>query len=230
MKNRETTLSCIIPAFNEESSIENTLRAVRGLGEMIMEIVVVDDGSTDGTCRIVKKFPGVKLFAQGTNQGKSSAVARGIRESSGNYILLLDADLIGLTKESVAALIRPIQDSDADVVISMRENTPFWMKMGGLDLMSGERVLLRSFLLPHLAELEKLSGFGIEVFLNRLVIKEKLRLQSVMLKNVRNNLKFRKREPWRGIRDEALMWRDIFKTISFFEFISQVVRMRKLLI
>lgn len=223
----------MLPAKNEADSLQTLLPQIRStLPEA--EIIVVDDGSSDATCDIVRentqRHQTVKLIVQDQNRGKSCAVARGVREARGAYVLFLDADLIGLTARGIRDLIAPIRGGEADVAISMRENTPLWMKMGGLDIMSGERVLPRALCDAHLNELEAMSSFGLEVFLNRLVMDRKLRLRTVMLEGVLNDFKFHKRGFWRGVRGELLMWRDIFQTVSLFEFIVQIVRMRKLLV
>lgn len=91
-------LSVVIPAYNEERRLGATLEGVasyldeRGLGH---EILVVDDGSTDGTAELVRKhsFPAVRLIELGTNRGKGAALRRGVAESRGRRVLLCDADL-----------------------------------------------------------------------------------------------------------------------------------------
>jgi dolichol-phosphate mannosyltransferase len=90
-------LSIIIPAYNEGALIgkllERVLAAdVEKLG-FEKEIIVVNDGSTDNTERVARGFPHVRCFNQTSNLGKGKAVQRGIRESSGDYILIQDADL-----------------------------------------------------------------------------------------------------------------------------------------
>jgi len=85
-------ISIIIPAFNEETAIGNLLSALveKGLTESY-EVLVVDDGSTDGTAAIVEKFP-VKLIRHGANKGYGAALKSGIRKASGNKVVMLDSD------------------------------------------------------------------------------------------------------------------------------------------
>ena len=90
-------LSIVIPAFNEAEFIGALLERVVAVPTESLgyskEIIVVDDGSKDDTGKIAGGFLGVKVLAQVPNQGKGRAVQRGIRESTGNYVLVQDADL-----------------------------------------------------------------------------------------------------------------------------------------
>lgn len=223
-------ISCIIPAYNEGQSIYNTLEAVAGASGFIHEIIVVDDGSADNTQTIVRNFSGVKLLVNDKNRGKSKSVARGIREASSQYIFLLDADLIGLKTENIINLTQPIKEGAADAVISMRETTPYWMKKINMDFMSGERILPRSILMEYIEKIAVLKSFALEVFLNKIIIENKLRIETVLMEGVRNDFKWKKRGFWRGIKGEVLMWRDILKEASLRELISQNVNLKKLLV
>ena len=87
------TLSVIIPLYNKEREIGDTVRSVLAQTLQPAEIVVVDDGSTDGSADIVRGIasPLIKLVTQ-ANAGECAARNRAIAESTGDYIALLDAD------------------------------------------------------------------------------------------------------------------------------------------
>lgn len=90
------TLSIIIPAYNEERTIGAVLEAILNAplkgSAFQLEIIVVDDGSTDKTSKIVSTFKDAHLIRQ-ANQGKGAAVQRGLRESAGDFFLVQDADM-----------------------------------------------------------------------------------------------------------------------------------------
>ncbi|HEY5501219.1 MAG TPA: glycosyltransferase family 2 protein, partial [Candidatus Humimicrobiaceae bacterium] len=88
-------VSCIIPAYNEGERIEKILNIIIG-HPLIYEIIVIDDGSKDNTKEIIEKFEGITFIKHEKNQGKSISVYDGIVKATGEYILMLDADLIGL--------------------------------------------------------------------------------------------------------------------------------------
>ena len=114
-------LSVIIPAYNEIETIEEILRRVQDTG-IADEILVVDDGSVDGTRELLKGLDGkgsIRVVLREKNEGKGAAVVTGIQHASGDYILIQDADL-EYDPRDYPELLKPVEEGLADVVYGSR--------------------------------------------------------------------------------------------------------------
>src|SRR6185437_16112102 len=108
-------VSVIVPAYNEETGIEATLLSLFNC-KYPMEIIVVDDGSTDGTAAVVDRFRhmGVRLIRQ-ANAGKPAALNTGIAHARGHILVLLDGDTV-FQPDAVHHLVQPFSDPDIGAV------------------------------------------------------------------------------------------------------------------
>ncbi len=114
-------LSVIIPVYNEAQTMREIVRRVLDTG-LVSEVVVVDDGSTDGTREILAELDGkqgVRVILHERNQGKGAAVRTGLQNATGDVLLIQDADLEYDPRE-YAGLLKPIEDGIADVVYGSR--------------------------------------------------------------------------------------------------------------
>lgn len=108
-------ISAVVPAHNEADRIGDTLAALAHISQ-IDEMVVVDDGSRDATASVAQQS-GCKVVRLPRNQGKGAALARGIAESNGDVLILLDADL-GATASQCSLLLQPLLEGTADLAIA----------------------------------------------------------------------------------------------------------------
>ncbi|MEK7520152.1 MAG: glycosyltransferase family 2 protein [Patescibacteria group bacterium] len=115
------TLSVIIPAYNEKNTIGEIIRRVQSvdIGELTKEIIVVDDGSTDGTRDIIKTIPDIRYIFHEKNRGKGGAIKTGFQSATGDLLIIQDADL-EYDPNDYPSLIGPILDGYADVVFGSR--------------------------------------------------------------------------------------------------------------
>ncbi len=115
-------LSIIIPVYNEENTINEVLKSVVGAGLQgwEKEIIVIDDGSTDKTRHALKAWEKkIKVIYKNKNEGKGSAVSIGIREASGEIILIQDADL-EYSPTDYPVLLEPFKHTHVTVVYGSR--------------------------------------------------------------------------------------------------------------
>ena len=137
-------LSIIIPVFNEEKTVEKLIEEVWKveLPQVEKEIIVVDDGSTDATPEILKRvknrYPELKVVFKKKNEGKGSAIRRGLKEVTGDLVVFQDADL-EYDPRDYPLLMKPILEGKADVVYGSRFLGPhrvllFWHLIGNIFL------------------------------------------------------------------------------------------------
>ncbi len=189
-------ISVIIPVFNEKLTVAEIVRQVRAV-PLEKEIIIVDDGSTDGTRDILAtlKAPEIKIIYQERNRGKGAALRRGIKEARGDIVIIQDADL-EYYPEEYGILIQKILENKADVVYGTRflgthRIFYFWHLFGNRLLNLIANVLYDATLSDLMTcykafradAIKKLplsaDGFGIEAEITARVFQKRLRVYEV---------------------------------------------------
>jgi glycosyltransferase involved in cell wall biosynthesis len=115
---RKTRISVVMPVYNERETIEEALRRVAAV-DPDLEIVVVDDCSTDGTRELLQSIPGIRVVEHSANQGKGAAIRTAIQHLTGEIVIIQDADL-EYDPQDYPALVAPILAGKARVVYGSR--------------------------------------------------------------------------------------------------------------
>ena len=132
-------ISVVIPVYNEAATIAELISRVQGV-DISKEVIVVDDGSTDGTrevlARLEKRYDNLRVFLQAKNRGKGAALRTGFELATGDFVLVQDADL-EYDPDDYPALLNPLIEGKADVVYGSRFLTTkehrvlfFWHSVG----------------------------------------------------------------------------------------------------
>jgi glycosyltransferase involved in cell wall biosynthesis len=153
--NPNLTLSVIIPCFNEAESIEEVLERVEAVG-IADEIIIVDDGSTDGTLEILARIeaeqrPNVRILYHDHNQGKGAAIVTGFAAATSDVFLIQDADFEYDPRE-YPTLLKPIEEGIATVVYGSRflggprKAMNFWNMVANRGLTFATNILFNAIL------------------------------------------------------------------------------------
>jgi glycosyltransferase involved in cell wall biosynthesis len=189
-------LSVVIPAYNERTLIGELLRRVEAVA-IPKEVIVVDDGSTDGTRDILRDMEraSVRVLPQPMNRGKGAALREGFRLATGDVILVQDADL-EYNPEEYPRLLQPILEGRADIVFGSRFIADGWHGGTFLQYAANKSLTKLSNLFTRLALTDMETGY--KVF--RREVLHELKLQSNRFgfePEVTAKIAKRRQPPWR---------------------------------
>jgi cellulose synthase/poly-beta-1,6-N-acetylglucosamine synthase-like glycosyltransferase len=218
--------TCLIPAYDEAARIGGVLDAVVG-HPLIAAVIVVDDGSRDATAAVAEAR-GARVVRTPGNLGKTRALAAGLQVVTTSHVVLIDADLVGLTPAAITALVEPVRRGLASAAISLRGNAPLTWRLIGIDYISGERVFSTALLAGQSSRLARLPRFGFEVFLNDRLIETGTTLAIVLWPGVASPSKAAKLGLRAGVRADLAMMADIFRTVGPLTCLKQIVSLRRL--
>lgn len=173
----EQKISCIIPAYNEETNIGRVLKVLKKV-KWIDEIITVDDASNDKTSEVVRnhRLSNLRLIHHEKNMGKGAAMVTGVRNAKHNLILFVDSDLLGLTELHLLQILSPIIFTlEADLSLgvfalkNLGKNTTTKFANRMFPAITGQRAIWKK----SLPELEKLSAsrYGADLLITKNVPK-----------------------------------------------------------
>ncbi len=203
-------VAAIVPAYNEEKTVGNVIKALKNSGK-VDQVIVVSDGSEDDTAGAALAHESVDVIELLDNRGKGGAIKVGLDHCSAEVLLILDADLIGLKTSHIDSLLKPVLSGEARMSVGLFEKgrvaTDLAQKMA--PFLSGQRALKRE-LLENISDLD-LSRFGIEVALHQFVEENEITTAEILLPDLSHVMKEEKLGFWKGILARAKMYWEIVK-------------------
>ncbi len=203
-------LDCVvvIPAYEERNTVATVVRVAAEAA--IGPVVVVDDGSRDGTADAARAA-GAEVLRLEANVGKGGALAAAANARAEDVVVLLDADLTGLTADHVRALAAPVREGAVDMTRGVFDGGR-WMTTVAqhmAPLLNGQRAIRRELLqaVPGLDE----SRYGVEVAITEHARRQRWRTRDVSLRGVSQVMKEEKRGWWRGQKVRWTMYWEILR-------------------
>ncbi|MEW6522164.1 MAG: glycosyltransferase family 2 protein [Bacillota bacterium] len=204
--------AAIIPAYNEQETLRGVVDVLKGV-PIIEEIIVVSDGSTDRTPEVAREA-GVRLVELTENRGKGAAMKEGLRSTSAEVVLFLDADLIGLTTDHVYALLNPVLSGACQMSVGVFEGGRVATDLAQVvaPYLSGQRAL-KAGILADIDDLEVMR-FGAEIALTRHCKRSGIEISEVSLAGLTHRMKEEKMGLSRGLAARFRMYWEIVRSVQ----------------
>lgn len=204
--------AAVIPAYNEKDRIGAVISAVKAAG-IVDEIVVVSDGSTDGTYELVASDADITAVDLQTNMGKAGAMRAGAMATDAEVVLFLDADITGLDGSKVDSLLEPIVAGTADMSIGIFKGGRSVTDLAQFvaPYISGQRALRREVFLgiPGLDDVRS----GVEIAITKYAESHEFRVTRVSLPGCTHCMKEEKLGLAKGLAARMRMYIDIGRIV-----------------
>lgn len=205
--------TALIPALNEEKTVGGVVKSCLESG-LIDEVIVISDGSTDFTAQVAHSSGAHKVIELPQNQGKDFALNVGVLNSRSDFLVFLDADLIGLKPEHIRQLIQPIIEGRAEATLGLFKKGSFPTDLAQVvtPFLSGQRVLPRWVWEEGVAP-QVGVGFGLEVLLEKFLKSRGIKVEKVFLPGLSHRMKEQKMGFGKGLLSRLRMYFQILKAL-----------------
>lgn len=156
--------AAIVAAYNEEKTIGPIVKTLAE-SKLFRDVIVISDGSTDRTAEIARENGADLVHQMPWKHGKGAAMMHGVAHTDAPILFFLDADLIGLQKRHLEAILKPVLKGEMDMAVGIRDRGKLAMKLAArLPLIGGERAMQRRVFedIPD----KYLQGFMVESAMN----------------------------------------------------------------
>lgn len=204
-----TTAAAVIPAYNEEATI-GPIVEVLCASPALAEVVVVSDGSDDRTAEVARAA-GARVIELPFNMGKGAAMREGLKATTADVVVFLDADLMGLTTEHVSDLLDPVLTGHREMSIGLFDGGRPWTDLAQAitPQLSGQRAVRRQ-LVEQVGNIDG-ARFGVEIALTRYLKRAGIEAEEVILRNVTHRTKEEKLGLVKGFAARMRMYWEIMR-------------------
>lgn len=208
-------ISIVISVLNEESTVSDVVKTSLQC-RMVDEVIVVNDGSTDNTAKILEPFlrhPKYSYIEFEQNKGKSYAMVAGVEASEGEIIVFVDADLLGFEEKHIEQLLNPLIKGEADMVIGPPTENKLDEKLNPFQMLSGERAVYKKDIMPILEKM-RTAKYGVESLINLYYKSQGKKIRYEFLWGIYHLIKFRKENLSSSLKNYAIEVKQISRTLA----------------
>lgn len=212
-------VSAVVPAFNEERTIRSVIHVLL-CHPRIKEVIVVDDGSTDRTVEQVRDLP-ITIIELRRNCGKSTAMNAGVAAAKYEHVFFCDADVIGLSIQTIDALFTPVLSGKQAMFVGVRERSIWHLNqlLRFSPILGGERILSKELWYKVPTTFKK--NFQIEIALNYFAKQMPGNMGFMLMPGVTQIIKEKKYGLLTGLfRRLFMMWDIVVVSIKIYGFES----------